>query len=101
MRPIKDLLSESFGRPEVLRAARAQIVLRRWPEVVGETMATKVIPDSYKEGIVWVFSESGAWAQELVLHKEVILQRLNEMAGEAKLFRDLRAARPRHRKFDS
>lgn len=92
-------MKQAIGRPEVLKAARCQAVLRRWAEVVGPMLAEKVRPDSVDHGVIWVSADSGAWAQEVVMQREVLLERLNALAGE-KLFTDLKAARPRHRKFE-
>ena len=100
MKQLGDLMKDALGRPEVLKAARGQSVLRRWSEAVGPMLAEKVTPDSVDHGVIWVSADSGAWAQEVVMQRQIILERLNEMAGE-KLFTDIRAARPRHRKFET
>lgn len=75
---------------EVLRAARAGTVLRRWEEVVGELLATKSVPDRYDKGTVWVATQGSAWAQELRLMKPQILERMEAMASERGMFIDVR-----------
>lgn len=90
MRPIRDVMGGAIERGEVLRAARAHRVLRRWNEVVGEELAKRSWPDRYERGTVWVAVKGSAWASELRLMKERILARLDELAGERGLFDDVR-----------
>ena len=90
MRRIQGLMGSALGRPEVLRAGRAQVVMRRWAEVVGEAIAEKSAPDRYERGTLWVVASGSAWAQEIRLRKDSIVERLNELAGEPGLFQDVR-----------
>lgn len=92
MRRLADVLGESVGRREVMRAARAQIMFQRWEEAVGDHLAKNTKPDRFEKGTLWIATSGSAWAQEAMLQKDVILERLNKMAGE-ELFSDLRAAR--------
>jgi predicted nucleic acid-binding Zn ribbon protein len=84
------MLSQAVGREEVLRMARAQRVMREWPQVVGPAMAARSNPERWDRGTVWVAVEGSAWAQELRMIKDVILQRLEQIAGEGGLFIDIR-----------
>jgi hypothetical protein len=84
------MLPEALAREEVLRAARAQRVLRDWAAFVGAALAERSHPDRYDHGTVWVAVESSTWAQELRMNKETILARLRERCGESGLFQDLR-----------
>lgn len=90
MRQIQDMLRDALGRDEVLRKAKAQSFLRRWPEVVGEPIAQRSWPDRYQTGVVWVAVSGSAWVQELRMKKETFLQRLREMSGDNDLFKDIR-----------
>lgn len=90
MRRIQSVMAEAIGRDEVLRAARAQKVLRQWPEVVGPVLGSKSAPDRYEKGTVWVVVEGSAWASELRLNKDRILARLRDLAGDPTLFEKLR-----------
>lgn len=90
MRPLRDVLGGALERAEVLRAARAHRVLRRWPEVVGPALAARSWPDRFERGTVWVAVEGSAWASELRMMKTRILARLEELAEEPNLFQDLR-----------
>lgn len=90
MKKVGQMLSPALGREEVMRAARAFKVLRDWPQIVGEAMAQRSFPDRFDRGTVWVAVEGSAWAQELRMQKDQIIQRLEEKAGERGLFLNLR-----------
>ncbi len=90
MRKAKDVLNSAIENHEILSAARAQAILRRWPEVVGTMLAEKSHPDRYGRGTVWVAVQGSAWAQELRMMKETILTRLGDLSGEPSLFKDVR-----------
>ena len=90
MRKLSDVLVDSLGSSSILKAARAQIVLKAWPDVVGGTLSLHCKPDRYDHGTIWVSSSGSAWAQELRLRQEALLQRLNELAGEPGLFASIR-----------
>lgn len=90
MRRASDVLGGAVDRPELLRLARAQAALRKWSEAVGPTLASKSVPDNYDHGTVWVAASGAAWANEIRLNQGTILARLNEIAGEAGLFVQLR-----------
>ncbi|MFI5384536.1 MAG: DciA family protein [Fimbriimonadales bacterium] len=90
MRRLNSMLSQAIGREEILRTARAQRVLKDWPEIVGPSMAARSHPERWDRGTVWVAVEGSAWAQELRMIKDVILSRLEQKAGESGLFLDVR-----------
>jgi predicted nucleic acid-binding Zn ribbon protein len=90
MRRLSNMLQAALARDEVLRAARAQKILKEWPALVGASLATRSHPDRYDHGTVWVAVESSTWAQELRMNRETILARLSERSGEANLFQDIR-----------
>ncbi|HRI43957.1 MAG TPA: DUF721 domain-containing protein [Fimbriimonadaceae bacterium] len=89
MKRIADLLGKAVEQTEVLRAARAQAVVRQWASIVGEVLANKATPERFERGTLWVAASGSAWAQEIALRKELILDRLNGLANE-RLFEDLR-----------
>ncbi|MCC6404522.1 MAG: DUF721 domain-containing protein [Fimbriimonadaceae bacterium] len=90
MRQLSEVLPEALGRSDVLRAARALRVARRWESVVGQILAARSAPDRFDHGTLWVAVTTSVWAQEIRLRRESILQRLNEAAGERGLFQELR-----------
>lgn len=90
MKRIQFLIADSIGRDEVARTGRAQLVFRRWSEIVGPDLAERSYPDRYTHGTVWVAVSGSAWAQELRMMKDVILQRMREVAEEKDLFKEIR-----------
>lgn len=91
-------MSSSVEQKEILRSARAQSLFKQWPQVVGETLAAKTTPDRYERGTLWICATSSTWAQELRMQEETVLQRMNSLADERGLFREIRVGiRPNHR----
>lgn len=90
MKKVGDLIGDAIGRKELLRTARAQVAMQRWPEAVGEILARVTEPQSYDSGTIWVLVNGSSWAQELHFAKDTVLQRLNSFAGEEKMFTELR-----------
>ena len=90
MRKVGKVLSKAVPHDEALRAARAQAIMREWPEIVGEELAKRSCPDRYGKGTVWVAVSGSAWAQEMRMRKELILHRLRERAEDPTLFQDIR-----------
>ncbi len=90
VRQLQSMLKQAIGREEVLRAARAQAVMRDWVKIVGPGLAQRSNPERYERGTIWVAVEGSAWAQELRMIKDVILSRLELQAGERGLFLDIR-----------
>lgn len=90
MKSLKSWVVDAIDRRNVHRSARAHLALKRWPEVVGSAMAARSRPERYEKGTVWVAVSGSAWAQELRMAKDTILERLEECAGERGLFLDVR-----------
>jgi len=90
MKKLGSIIREAVGRDEVLRMARAQRALRNWSEIVGPDLARRSQPDRFERGTVWVAVTGSAWAQELRMIKDRILERLCEVSGERDLFKDVR-----------
>lgn len=63
--------------------------LSRWPEVVGPQIASSSSADRVSDGILFVSCKSSMWANELTLHREQILTRLNKALGK-KVIVDIR-----------
>jgi predicted nucleic acid-binding Zn ribbon protein len=90
VKKLGNMLGPAVAREEVLRAAKAQQILKDWESVVGVALAKRSHPDRYDHGTVWVAVESSTWAQELRMRKDTILGRLGGKAGDPGLFQDVR-----------
>lgn len=89
MKKVQRILPSAL-EDDLLKLGRARVVMKRWEEVVGSSLANRSFPDRFDHGVLWVAVEGSAWAQELRLMKLKILQRLNELSGHSKLFADIR-----------
>ena len=98
MRKLADMLGKTFARTEVLKGVKGKEVLREWDTIVGPQLASRSVPDRFEKGVLWVAVEGSAWAQEMRMAKDTILQKLNAAAGE-KIFLDIRFGnrRPKNR----
>lgn len=90
MRKLSYVLPEAIERREVLKAARAQTLLRAWRDFVGPALAAKCHPDRYDRGTVWVCVHGSAWAQELRMLAPQILAKIAKASGDPDLVRELR-----------
>lgn len=90
MKKIADVVASAVEEKDLVQAARAQLILRSWSTIVGEGLAKKSHPDRYHRGTVWVAVQSSAWAQELRMMKDTILERLNDGAGTGRIFSEVR-----------
>jgi predicted nucleic acid-binding Zn ribbon protein len=90
LRKLQAMIPEAVGRDEIARTARAQIALRNWSEIVGEELAKRSSPERYERGTVWVAVTGSAWAREIRMIKDRILQRLREVSGEPDMFKEIR-----------
>ncbi len=82
MQALKQSLTELLRQLGIERPVRQYGVMARWPEIVGEPIASKTTPERIERGRLYVHVSSPTWRQELALRKDEILALLNEAAGE-------------------
>lgn len=98
MKKLADIINVAVDQKEILRAARAQALFKRWAEVVGDILSQKTTPDRFERGTLWVVAKSSTWAQELRMREDLVLSRMNDIAGEPGLFKEMRVGTgPRRR----
>lgn len=68
----------SLGLAERLREAE---IWRLWPEVVGQTIASRAMPLRIIKGVLTVAVSSGPWKQQLSFLKSAMLEKLNSRLG--------------------
>jgi predicted nucleic acid-binding Zn ribbon protein len=90
MKQLSGILHRSFREREIVRAAEVGQASRHWPEIAGEALAKHSWPDRYEAGTLYVATSGHAWAQELRLRKEVLLERIAEVLHNRALVRDIR-----------
>lgn len=87
LRRLQDVLAAALGRPELVRLVRARKVWAQWQEVVGDNLAKKCAPEKFESGTLFVTVSSASWAQELRMHKQELLEKLNRIEN---VFDDIR-----------
>ena len=75
---LEEFVSERGWRTEV----NVQLLLGRWPSIVGEANAAHSRPESFTAGIVTVRADSTAWASQLRLMTPQLLAKLNAALGD-------------------
>jgi predicted nucleic acid-binding Zn ribbon protein len=89
MKRLSEVLGTAFADADVPNAARANMIMRNWDSAVGGILAQHSTPDRYDHGVLWVQANGSAWAQEIRMSQSIILDRLNDLAGEP-LFHEIR-----------
>jgi len=56
-----------------------QRLLNCWEEVVGKAIATHTQPISIEREVLWVATNSAAWAQNLTFERQKLLKKLNKI----------------------
>lgn len=93
--PVSDLISTLFrGKPAEKRLEEGKIWLV-WDAAVGEQIAAKARPASFREGVLTVMVASAPWMQQLSFLKTGMIEKLNGYLGQ-ELVRDiyLKAGKP-------
>lgn len=75
---LEGLIQERGWATEV----NVHLLLGRWPELVGETVAEHSVPESYRDKVVVVRTSSTAWASQLGLMAPQLVAKLNASLGE-------------------
>lgn len=86
--PVSDLMSSLFrGKPAEKRLEEGKIWLV-WDAVVGEQIAARARPVSFRDGVLTVAVASAPWMQQLSFLKTGMIEKLNERLGR-ELVRDI------------
>ncbi len=80
-RTVEKLL-DALGLATVAAQAR---LAGSWKEVVGPLLAAKTCPARLKGGVLTVCAVSSAWAQELSLSRNAVLDRIDAVLGKGKV----------------
>ncbi len=62
-------------------------VFAKWPAIVGFEVASHCTPESFRDGVVEVRTDSTAWATQLKLLAPTVVRRLNEELGDGTVSR--------------
>ena len=83
------LVNNSLEELGLQHKIREYQVVEKWADVVGPHIAASSAADKVWDGILYVCCKSSAWSNELSLHKEDIIKKLNSAVGK-KIVLDIR-----------
>lgn len=89
MLPLNRLLHEGLRRYQLEKGVTEKRSVSLWEAVAGPSVAAVTHADNIYDGILYVFTRSSAWSQELSLLKEPLIARINAELG-AEAVRDIR-----------
>lgn len=78
---VGSLISERLTRLGFDTKVREYMAPSVWAEMVGPQVAAATEVEKVKDGVLYIRTRSGMWAQELTFYKEDILRRLNRRIG--------------------
>ena len=79
---LSTLLDSVFAGKPLQKRLREAHIWEVWQEAVGEKIASRARPLSFRDGILTVAVSGSAWLQQLSMMKPEIMQSLNEAAAE-------------------
>jgi len=82
---VNNTLDEMGVRQKILEGQ----AVNRWREVVGPHIAASSAAQNVRDGVLYVACKSSMWANELMLHRQDIIKRLNKALGR-KVVSDIR-----------
>lgn len=85
---LSTLLESVFAGKPLQKRLREARVWEVWTEAVGEQIASRAKPLSFRDGILTVAVSGSAWLQQLSLMKPEIIENVNDAAGEV-IVRDM------------
>lgn len=83
------IVNKSLDRLGVRHRILEHQALAKWDEVVGPQIAASSAAEKVRDGVLFVCCKSSMWCNELSLHKEAILEKLNSGVGR-KVITDIR-----------
>lgn len=69
---------------------RAHRLICEWPEIVGDRIGARTVPDGLEGSLLWVRVASSAWMQELSFIKPQLLEAIDKHLGAPTLVTELR-----------
>lgn len=81
---MEKIIPKTFKRmgAKVEKQYKRYFVLSRWPDIVGEIAARHVHPQGIEFAKLILYAPDATWRQEVQMMSGVVLQRINNLAGE-------------------
>ncbi|CUH95762.1 hypothetical protein P22_1842 [Propionispora sp. 2/2-37] len=89
MQCIAEVLEQTLKKMGLTKRYRAELAIDRWPEIVGEDIATHACPVRMEGGVLFISVSSSVWSHHLFMLKESIIYKINQFVGE-KIVKDIR-----------
>ena len=99
-RPVAELVDRVLSGYRVAEDVRRRRILTRWSKIVGDRIAGNTAPGRIQDGVLEVRVRTSSWMQELSFIADDLVARINQMAGDPPLVREVRfnLGRPRYPK---
>jgi len=81
-KPIRSILEKTFEALEIDVGLKAHSILRRWKEIVGESVALQTQPRLIRNRILFVDVSHSTWMQQLQFFKPTLIEKVNTFIGE-------------------
>ena len=78
---IGHILHQFFNELGIDQPVRRYQALHMWPRIVGERIAKVTEPERINNGRLFVHVKSDVWRNELIFHKNDIVEKLNKEIG--------------------
>ena len=79
--PLRDVVREELSALGLSDRLKEAEIWRLWPEIVGQTIASRAMPLRIIKGTLTVAVSSGPWKQELTFLKTAMIEKLNARLG--------------------
>lgn len=89
MHCIGEVLDQTLKKMGLTKRYHAELAIDRWPQIVGEDIATHACPVRMEDGVLFISVSSSVWSHHLFMLKESIIYKINQFIGE-RIVKDIR-----------
>jgi hypothetical protein len=79
--PLSGLIAEGLRHYHLDKGVKAAQAVDVWDKVAGPSVAAVTRADLVRDGVLWVFTKSSAWSQELSMLREQLVRGINSELG--------------------
>lgn len=79
---INDLLLSSVGKKENQIKLKVRMLMEKWPDIVGQSLADHSSPIKLEGKELWIGSDPGGWLQNISLMSGMILPKIKDWWGD-------------------
>ena len=78
-----DTLAALIRRFRHVDLSAMELIIARWPSLVGENLAASCHPEVVRDGVLYVAVPNGAFGQKLRMNAENIIKGLSDISADA------------------